>query len=338
MVLLAKGNRNTGGFDVISDITDTKDLNGFSDPISTVGAKSAKFSGGGVMKANSGLKIGILQLKINTGAITVLPTVTEITPPVTITYEVGTNSYNAQTIDQDTSVDINSSSFNNNQNFGIYDTQSSTNKSLTLTVTEPAGFQIFGIISQAFINGGNNRQNVDHRVNVVWNKTYDVDESDDPTFVTGVTNILTGVNGAGLLNFNTTKRYFRITHITNVTFTSSNIQTGFSNEKGPEGCFFGCTGMTKTPRNISDTTIDSIVIDPPATNNVTVRVRSSVGLDTADGSIIIADQLMIENSTLIFDTDLLLTGSGEFVTLQIVSQTGNEIPVTLSEITSIQEV
>jgi len=100
-----------------------------------------------------------------------------------------------------------------------------------------------------------------------------------------------------------------------------------------------CTNIFGAPGNTATTNQSEIVTQPPV-NNVTVKVRSSVTLDTADGTVLITDQLMTENSQLTFDTDLLLTGNptGDFVTVEIVSQTGNVIPVTLSDITSIKEV
>lgn len=51
---------------IVSDPTDTDDLNGFSDEQTTVGGESAKFSGGATMQANSGKKIGISQVKFET--------------------------------------------------------------------------------------------------------------------------------------------------------------------------------------------------------------------------------------------------------------------------------
>lgn len=83
MVFLGKGNRNTGGFDVISDTTDTKDENGFSDIISIVSAKTAKFSDTSTMKANAGLKMGLLNFKINTGPASIVNGRTRTIIPVT---------------------------------------------------------------------------------------------------------------------------------------------------------------------------------------------------------------------------------------------------------------
>ena len=55
----------------VSDETDTTDVNGFSDSLPIVGAKTAKFSvfsGSATMQANPGLRIGLKQVKINTGS------------------------------------------------------------------------------------------------------------------------------------------------------------------------------------------------------------------------------------------------------------------------------
>lgn len=49
----------------VSKDTDTIDVGGFSDVLSVVGAKTAKFSGGSTMQSNVGLRIGTTQLKIN---------------------------------------------------------------------------------------------------------------------------------------------------------------------------------------------------------------------------------------------------------------------------------
>ena len=69
MTIKRKRTSSSGLVEVECDSTDTVDTNGYSDEISTVGAKSAKFSDDDIMKANSGLKLGILQVKINAGSI-----------------------------------------------------------------------------------------------------------------------------------------------------------------------------------------------------------------------------------------------------------------------------
>jgi len=52
-------------------------------------------------------------------------------------------------------------------------------------------------------------------------------------------------------------------------------------------------------------------------NQVTVRVRSSATQDAADGTVLISDQVMNENEILTFTTELLLTGAGEFITVEL---------------------
>jgi len=62
--------------------------------------------------------------------------------------------------------------------------------------------------------------------------TFDVDESDDPTFTTGVTNIETGVSDVSN-PLDTTKRYLRITeHITTTYMNEIGSNTGFQNNNG----------------------------------------------------------------------------------------------------------
>ncbi len=56
---------DVGGLEfVVSDPTDTDDVNGFSDKLSVIGAKSCKYSGGTIMQSNSGKKIGVSQIKL----------------------------------------------------------------------------------------------------------------------------------------------------------------------------------------------------------------------------------------------------------------------------------
>lgn len=63
---------DVGGLEfVVSDPTDPDDVGGFSDAISVVSAITAKFSDTSNMQANPGLKIGMSQLKINSGTATV---------------------------------------------------------------------------------------------------------------------------------------------------------------------------------------------------------------------------------------------------------------------------
>jgi len=134
--------------------------------------------------------------------------------------------------------------------------------------------------------------------------------SDDISYTTLGSIVNTDGDSPTVTNWGTfTWRYIRITH----TATSG---------------VGGNTASTSMVENVTQ----------PSVNDVTVRVRSSATIDTADGDVIITDQLMEENESLTFITDLLLTGEAQYVTLEIASQTGNEIPVSLSDITSILEV
>lgn len=76
---------NSSLVEVEADNTDEVDTNGFSDSINTVAAKTAKFSGGSTMQPNAGLRIGLTQVKVNSGAVTIplgttIPT-TNVTNP-----------------------------------------------------------------------------------------------------------------------------------------------------------------------------------------------------------------------------------------------------------------
>lgn len=73
-------------------------------------------------------------------------------------------------------------------------------------------------------------------------------------------------------------------------------------------------------------------------SSVTVRVRSSVTINTADGDVLIPDEVINENTIFTFDSDLLLTGNGEFLTLELVSFSNLPMNVNLAETTSIKEV
>lgn len=68
MVIKRKNIRPSGLLEVEADNTDSVDTNGFSDVLSIVGAKTAKFSGGSTMQANIGLRIGTTQIKIVGGS------------------------------------------------------------------------------------------------------------------------------------------------------------------------------------------------------------------------------------------------------------------------------
>jgi hypothetical protein len=258
----------------VSAETDTIDIGGFSDSIQAVEAITAQFSDLSTMQANSGLRIGMIQLKINTAA--------EIPiQPRDIFIESLTGAWSGF-VGQETS----GSSSNSPGGIIVFDFESIDTQGLTTST------------NGGFGGAGNG-------ITLFYEYS-----DDDISYVTlGSVNNTDG-DAPTITNWGTiTWRYVRITH----------------------------TATSGVPGNTASTGLTENVTQPPV-NNVTVKVRSSVTLDTADGSVIIDDQLMTENSSLTFDTDLLLTGNSEFVTLEIVSQTGNAIPVTLSEITSIKEV
>ena len=260
----------------VSDETDPIDIGGFSDSIESVGGISAKFSDLVVMKADSGLRIGMLQLKINTEA--------EIPiQPRDVFIESLSGSWTGF-VGQETSGS--SSTSPGATNSVVFDYESIDTQGLTSTTNGSFG-------------GGGNGITLKYEI------------SDDDVIYTLLGSV-TNTDGAAptVTNWGTqTWRYVKVTH----------------------------TATSGVGGNTASTGLTENVTQPPV-NNVTVRVRSSVTLDGTDGSVIIPAQLMTENSSLTFDTDLLLTGDGEYVTLEIVSQTGNVIPVNLSEITSIKEV
>jgi len=70
---------------------------------------------------------------------------------------------------------------------------------------------------------------------------------------------------------------------------------------------------------------------------VTTNIRSSITQDANDGTIILANQILSPSSSIVFDSDVLLIGSSQFVTLEIVSFSDAAIPVSLSSITSVKE-
>ena len=262
----------------VSEDTDTVDVGGFSDAIQTVGAETAKFSGGSTMQANSGLRIGMTQLKINTAAEIPLQ-------PRDVFIESLSGNWTGF-VGQETAGS--SSTSPGPSNSVVFDFESIDTQTLQSTTNG-----VFG--------GAGNGITL----------LYEISD-DDISYVS--LGSVTNTDGAAptVTNYGSrTWRYVRVTH----------------------------TATSGVPGNTATTGLLEIVTQPPV-NNVTVKVRSSVTVDTADGTVLISDQLMTENSQLVFDTDLILTGepTGEFVTVEIVSQTGNQIPVTLSEITSIKEV
>lgn len=272
LVIKRKNIRPSGLLEVEADNTDTVDLGGFSDPIQTVGAKTAKFSGGSTMQANSGLRIGMTQLKINTGSAVSLLRNKSIEDELD-----ATNTQNM--IDNSLGT---SGRLNNPSSFVIVDFTSVATAILKLRQSGSS---------------------------ILFNYNMTVEISDDNISYTNIANLT--IIGTTTLDSDLgtrTWRYVRLTYV-------SNTGGGFVN-------------------------VSEIFEDIGITDSVTVKVRSSSTLDTANGTILITDQVMGENESLTFDTDLLLTGNptGDFVTVEIVSLTSADIPVTLSEITSIKEV
>lgn len=269
MVIKRKNIRPSGLLEVEADNTDTVDVGGFSDPIQTVGAKTAKFSGGATMQANSGLRIGMTQLKINTGDVVFIPR--------TRIVNSGDASNTGNIIDDNPAT---SGAFDENE-FVVIDFTTIATAELHVTLRLQNALDLLSL-----------------RVEI----------SDDNISYTTIATLVNPSTTTTDINLGiNTWRYVRLTAING------------------DGLIF---------------VFELFELIDPSTSDVTVKVRSSVTLDTADGTILITDQVMNENESLTFDTDLLLTENptGDFVTLEIVSQTGNIIPVTLSEITSIKEV
>jgi len=264
----------------VSEDIDTIDAEGFSDAIQTVSAKTAKFSGGATMQANSGLRIGMTQLKINTGA--------EI--PI-----------NIRTIDIPVPADTTNANDAIDNNTGTFSTTTETGASIPkecLTVD----FQ--SVDTQTLII----RMRCSQLANTA---TIRVEKSDDNVIYSLVADQIIDANP---VNYDFGSHSFKFIRVT------------YQSEGGP------------TASNTIELFEVGVDHSAPPTNNVTVRVRSSATIDTANGTVLITDQVMTQNSTLTFVVDLLLTGNGQFVTLEIVSQLGNVIPVNLQEITSIKEV
>ncbi len=294
MTIKRKNIRPSGLLEVEADNTDTVDTNGFSDVIQTVGAKTAKFSGGATMQANPGLRIGMTQLKINTS---------DADPGTRI--EVGADfidfPVNGNTVDNN---ETTFSSATNQSAIGeaVIDYGSIATRDIKLVTRMTAQGAEFGSGNITFF--------------------YEISD-DNITYTVPVTS----PSQFQILNI-PVGAVFRDTGI--ITYDDSNSQS-FRYVR----LTVASSGGTPTSRTWY---IYQVTEQSTAATTVTVRVRSSDTIDTADGAELITDQLMNENETLTFDTDLLLTGNGKFVTLEIVSLSTFDIPVTLSEITSILEV
>jgi len=250
LTIKRKNIRPSGLLEVESDNTDTVDTNGFSDALSVVGAETAKFSGGATMQANSGLRIGIIQIKVNSDV---------VTPRIGV---VIAGSFGTKTIDGD-----------------------------SVTVD-------FGDIAQA-----NLFATAFHNCNCSQSSRLEF-STDDITYFS-VSFINTSTSQAVNHNGGTqTYRYARLTAVT-VNVNSINLQA---------------------------------IFETALASSTTYNIRSSATLDTADGTILVGPIVIGESSQDVFDTDLLLTGNTQFVTLEVVSYTEGDVPITLSEITSIKEV
>jgi len=248
----------------VSEETDTIDVGGFSDIISAVGAETAKFSGGGTMQANTGLRIGTTQLKIESGD----------GEPV-----------RSRSIIQNTGWGSPTNMIDDN-----FTTNSSTSINGQLVVID-------------FTSGNTATLKVTHGANT-GNSTIKVEISDDD------------ISYTDLGNFNTTST------------TGETVDLGVQTWR-----FVRITRVFATSG-----TLVFQVFEVVTAATVTARVRSSATLDTADGTVLITDKVLSANSTFTFDTDLLLTGNAEFITLEFVSFVNFAIPINLSEITSIKEV
>lgn len=256
---------DVGGLEfVVSDPTDTDDVGGFSDTITT-GAKTAKFSDTSVMQANVGKIIGVSQLKINSGAGGVV---------------------------RSRSLESNVGWGNPNDAFDGNDT--------TFAAIAGGGALIIDFTSIA-----TTILKIAHGT-TSGNSTINVQISDDDISYTDLGNF----------------------------FTTSTSSTGETVDLGTQ------TWRYVKVERVSGTASTKVfeVFEELSSESVTVRVRSSATIDTADGTVLITDQVMTPNQTLTFNTALLLTGAGQFVTLEYVSFVSFAIPINLSQITSVKEV
>jgi len=288
---------NAGAFDKVEgDITDSVDTNGFSDAIQTVGAKTAKFSGGATMKANGGLIIGLTQVKINSGGAT----------PGVRTEEVADFSgwtADGSTVDDSNVTFTSTSLITAPLDEAVVDYGSIATRTISL-VTRLTGTRTEFGTGTAFLNYEISNDNITFTVPVTTPTQFQF--IDLPATGGAAIPVDTGI----------------------VTFDDPNTQS-FRYVK----IIGGATGNNLQVGFIYQFTEEDI-----GANQVTVRLRSSATQDAADGTILITDQVMNPFETLAFITPLLLTGIGQFVTVEIVSLTSFDIPVTLSEITSVQEV
>ncbi len=285
--------------EVEADNTDSVDVNGFTDSIQTVGAKTAKFSNNDVMKANSGLRIGLLQVKINSGLVINNPR-TEVAADFVGWVANGTLIDDNETTFVNTTIGV---------PVAVIDYGSIATRTARL-VGELTGIRNeFGATSVLTLQYEISDDNITYTDPVTTNKiwaTLSITQTGDMGGNIAISSGIISFNDPNTQSF----RYIRIL----------GIQTIVGGGSLKQGKMFQ---VTEAPTGVS---------------TVTVRVRSSVTLDTPDGSVIIPDQIMNQTETLTFDTELLLTGDGEYVTVEIVSFSNLPISIILSEITSIQEV
>ena len=297
MVISSKLSDVNGVEFIVSEDTDIDDVGGFSDPIQVVGAKTAKFSGGTTMQSNAGLRIGLTQVKINTG---------DATPPArteVIADYVGWSA-NGNDVDDNFLTSLGAVTMSGTDNEAVIDYGSIAVRKLVLKVQCTAlGTDFQGSQSQVTYAVSND--------NITYGTFTQIANANRPP---------TGDMGGSVIVTST------------VTFTDPGTQS-FRYVK-IIGHKILASGSNATTSDVFEATI----ADTGST--VTVKLRSSTALDTADGTILIDNQVMTLNDTLTFVNPYLLTGNpiGDFVTLEIVSLSNFDIPVTLSEITSIKEV
>lgn len=253
----------------VSEDTDTIDAGGFSDPIQVVGAETAKFSGGATMQANTGLRIGLTQVKVNAGA--------EILRDRNIESNIGWSAPN-DAIDGNTNTAATSQTTGN---VLVIDFESIDTRELSTEL-------------------GNSRSTTS-------TANISVEISDDNISYTTIGTFAQVESSKTLRNHGSqTWRYVRITFVSEINNPIAGIHRVFETNA------------------VASTT--------------TIRIRSSATIDTADGTVIVPDTVINPSTVTTFDTDLLLTGNAQFVTLEIVSVPGFPIPINLQEITSIKEV
>ena len=253
MTIKRKRTNSSGLVEVECDSTDTVDTNGTSDGLSAVGGKTAKFSDNTTMKANSGLKLGILQVLIAAAAIVVR------------SFSLVSGVSSSQTAGS----------------FGIWDTGSIATSNIHISATN--------------FYGGSSISVVTGRVAI----------SDDNVTYTEIGTFTRGKLVTATSTFNNqTFRYVKITNGGSLNFPWLRINSG-----------------TETV----------------ASSQASVRLRSSTTQDGANGTVL-KDSLTISPSTnTTLNTELFLTGAGEYFTLEIVSFTGVGFSISLNSITSIRE-